>query len=250
VLAVLSSGCALSEDWEGLRAGTSSAYQELVMSRSPAAFLPLHDAPGTRQPQNLVAQTQPATVMGGVTFTGAAASFDGSGYIDLGAGYDFTGMSQFMIEAWVEPAPSGGSQPVVLFSDAMPNVAGLEGYQVVLVSGNQGQFQRGAGTSSCAATFPYQPGASLYLVVAYTATLAANEFNSSVFVNGEVVSPTGNCMTGLNDPALAQTGTLRIGADQSGSNDFSGLISEVAVYSGALEPGDIRNHYVVGNKGP
>jgi hypothetical protein len=216
----------------------------------PIAYFPLHDPPGAQQPLNLGARMQSATVEGGVTFTGGSAQFDGTGTIDLGAGYDFQAMAAFMIEAWVQTSPtSSQTSSQVLLSDATPGLNPLvQGYQVVLLGDGTGQFQRGAGIASCGAGFTYPRGQGFYLVVLYGPEDGPGEFNAQVYVDGQVVTPDGNCTT--VDPSLSQTSHLVIGADANGANHFSGVLSELAVYDTLLNPNQIAAHQAAGKSGP
>jgi hypothetical protein len=258
--AATTTGCALAEDWSSLKSGTSSAYQDHVLRDGPIAFFPLHDPAGSMLVQNLAGSQQPGSVEGDVSFDGRAATFSG-GYIGLGPNFD--GMMPFMIEAWVrvdeEPA-----KPFVLFSDATEGVPNVNGYQVLLDGNGMGSFQISMPTllpllptgATCSAAFSYTVGESVYLVFVY-AELEMNQYNLVVYRNGTFEGQ-GNCgLSGSgSNPTTSQMASLQLGdavgaVDSTfGLTEFTGVVSEVAIYSSPLTPTKILDHYATGMSGP
>jgi hypothetical protein len=244
MLALAACSCAVAVDWDGLRRGTSSAYEAAVMANTPYAFFPLHDAPGTTNPVNLGPEGVQGIVMGGVTFNGSSASFDGTGYIDLGADYSFSGskgLAPYTIEAWIAPSDDAPLMIQTILSEGTETSGGeLNGYNLTV---GPSEFGRGAGMSSCGVNFMI-PSGGYHFAGVY------DGMNSYVFING-VSAGASSCGSGNNPPLAQECGaSLLVGADPNMQNFFVGQISELAIYQTTLTPSQILNHYNAGMSGP
>jgi hypothetical protein len=264
VLLPLGTGCALAEDWDSIQAGTGSAYDKLIthdIAGVPLAYFPLTDAPGSTGAADLMSPTMyAAPVDGGVTFTGTAASFDGTGFITLETAgtYAFItgmpptpmGLGAFTLEAWINPAPPGGDGGtsgggIDVFGEGSADV----GYSVLIQGdeialGLNESAMNGCGTGGTT----FDPGQGFYFV-------GESDGNSTlaVYVNDSMMTE-GCDMPSLAAASMPTTAALLLGslegADAVGQVNFVGTISRVAIYDRTLGTDEISEHYMTGGSGP
>jgi hypothetical protein len=255
VLVPLATGCALAEDWDSIQAGTGPTYDNVVLDSNPLAYFPLNDAPGSTGALDLRTNTASPISDAGVTFTGTAASFDGTGYITLetAALYAFItgmppngmGLGAFSLEAWVLPGGQGDDAGTTtgmtdIFGEGTVDV----GYNVVLqgdsvtMGVNEGAMN-GCGTPMAS----FNPGQGFYFVGEYDGAEMA------VYINGTNMQ-VGCGMGEANGAGMPTTSSLLLGSDAAGDENFVGTISHVAIYSTGLPQETILAHYMAGGSGP
>jgi hypothetical protein len=219
---------------------TASAYNDVVVQSSPAAYWPLDDPAGSSTAADVTGNGHDASLFGGVTpgsppliTTGTSFSIDGTGYLaPQNSGALLTSPVSF--ELWAEPTAVGSYQTIM--SDEGDN--GSNGYGFRLrAEGSYWFVMGGAGYGEAASSAPgvAQNGQVAYLV----GTFDGSTLN--LYVNGVLAGTIASTRTpNSNLP-------LNIGRFPDGQEYFSGSIDEVAVYNHVLSPAEVLNHYCVGS---
>jgi hypothetical protein len=164
----------------------------------------------------------PLSVVG----AGNALSFDGvNDYVSIPhtsvAGLD----SQMTIEAWIRPSSNGVSERIVDDITA----GGSDGFLLDLVGGAPRII---VGSNAAGALSSLPSGNEWYHVAGtYDGSML------SIYVNG-VLEDT----TSASGPIPSNSFSVRIASDQSGGNEFSGVIDEVRIWNIALDSTHIRDN--------
>jgi trimeric autotransporter adhesin len=241
---------------------TTSVYEDVILADRPTSFWPLNETSGTLIHDVVGSNNGTCMNTSGLTLNSPGILYDqgvtqdtaiyfnstNDGYISVSYSAKLN-TPKFTVEAWLNmpvfpvagagvnmfplsmddaPAPNGWG-----FHIASPNAANppFEGW----VANSAGSGWTAVGTGTCI------QGAWAYYAMTYDGT------TFSVYTNGVFAASktTAYAQVGVNHP-------LYIGAYyDSGTADrfFQGSIAKVAVYSNALSPGQILNHYQVGATG-
>ena len=167
----------------------------------------------------------------------ASISLAGSASISFGDAFDFAGGTPFSLEAWVKPSAVDDISRRI-FSKETTDASGVQGYYL-LSNTTRLSFGLLRDDSYNTLTGPaLVAGQRYHIVVTYTGA------QMSLYVNGTLVNTTPAANILKDTPA-----TFMIGAKTGGGGTFLGQIDEPAVYSAALSPNTITNHYVMGTTG-
>jgi hypothetical protein len=162
----------------------------------------------------------------------------GTGYLDFGDVYDFAGDAGGSWELWFQPAMATVSYDRLLSHEVLDGgTNSREGWDL-LWSGTAFQFERWRGTLHDIVGVPsnqIDAGVTYHVVVTYDGTTL------SMFLDGQLLA---------SQPAALQLrppGTpFRIGMASFGNNPFYGTVDEAAIYSRALTPAEVWQHYDAG----
>jgi hypothetical protein len=161
---------------------------------------------------------------------GQAFSFNGSSWVQAASTPSLSPTAAITIDAWIQPQATASNRIVDKIT-----AGGADGYLLDLLSNHlrlivDGKSVSGSTTLSSGVTYH-----------------VAGTFDGStlnVYVNG------------VNDGSLVATTTiptnslpLRIGADQTGANRFSGWIDEVEIFNRALSQSEIQAIFNAGSAG-
>jgi hypothetical protein len=219
-------------------------YAQTVMSDHPLSYWRFGEASGTTA--NDSSGTTNGAYLGGYTLgaTGAiandsntAASFDGtSGYVSMGAAFNFADLASMSIELWVKPAPADGNYRRVVSKETMDG-NGREGFLMAYEGSNNLSFERFQSGAETAVGGSIAPNVYSYVVGTFDGTTMI------LYVNGAVVqsSPAPQAIASFTDSFAIATYSTQMAADC-----IHGTIDEVAVYDHALTLTRIQAHYRVG----
>jgi len=174
------------------------------------------------------------TIVGGVTFSpgmvGQAFNLNGTdAYVQVSNAPNLQITGQITLDAWINPTVTGGR-----VIDKI-TAGGSDGYMLDTLAGKTRLIIGGAILSG-ATTLP--TGVFTHVAGTYDGTTL------QVYVNGVL---DGSLTAGGAIPSNALT--LRIGADSTGANLFSGLIDEVEVFNTALTQPQISAIVLAGSAG-
>ena len=157
--------------------------------------------------------------------SGNAYSFTGASYLSVAnnAALNFTG--PFTISAWVQSSSFASSR----FVDKI-TVGGSDGY---LLDGLGGKLRVIGGAASAISTGNLATGAFVHVVGVY-----AGVGNTRVYINGV---DAGSSITDAGAAVVANTLSLRFGADSTGGNKLTGIIDEVAIFGRALTATEVAS---------
>ncbi|HZI33170.1 MAG TPA: LamG-like jellyroll fold domain-containing protein, partial [Candidatus Binatia bacterium] len=240
-------------------ASARADYQSTVLADNPIAYYPLNLATDTKQngggqylATDLSGNTNDGVYVniypGYNNVTGPSAyitngvAFDYLEYVDLSTGSN-TALLNFSntitMEAWVQPVSSTLSDADIIAKGYDSNL----GYDEVTLRANGGSYYGGtygpAGGKGVAGGT--QTTDWTYVVCTYNGT------NWNMYVNGELKATSPDTVGALDfpDPWAIGNGT----ADAANVRYFQGNISQVALYTNALTPGQVLTHYFVGKSG-
>ena len=236
-------------------------YQSTVLADTPLAFYPIN---ANVDPVGITATdlsgngnngtyngTDPEfnTVPGPSSFIPNALYFDGfTSFVDLSTGsnpalLNFSG--PITMEAWVQPAsPTVGSSPP---ADILAK--GYDGTNEMTLRAQGGYYFGGTYsdvTASGGAGGGVQTTDWTYLVSTYDGT------NWNLYVNSKLVgqsSATGGAINFTAPWAIGDGTTGTAGGNSGNLRYFTGNITEVALYTNALTPAQVLNHFCVGELG-
>ncbi len=236
-------------------------YQSTVLADTPLAFYPIN---ANVDPVGITATdlsgngnngtyngTDPEfnTVPGPSSFIPNALYFDGfTSFVDLSTGsnpalLNFSG--PITMEAWVQPASPtvGSSPPADIFAK------GYDGTNEMTLRAQGGYYFGGTYsdvTSSGGAGGGVQTTDWTYLVSTYDGT------NWNLYVNSKLVSQssaTGGAINFTAPWAIGDGTTGTAGGNSGNLRYFTGNLTEVALYTNALTPSQVLNHFCVGELG-
>ena len=218
----------------------SDTYGAAVYQSSPEIYWRLDDATGTAADDSSV-NGAPGVYAGGVTkgvtspvsgATGTAVTFNGSNGT-VGSSQSYVNPSTYSEELWFSTTTTRGGK-LIGFGNRQSGNSTSHDRDVYML--NSGQLVFGVNATPVTLTTPaaYNDGKWHHLV--------ATQGNAGMrlYVDGQLV--------GSNTTTTAQnyTGYWRVGGDAgvtSTSAYLAGTIDEVAVYSTALTPAQVRAHY-------
>ena len=229
-------------------------YQSTVLADHPLAFYPINSSvdPAGQTATDLSGNgnngvyngTDPEfnTVSGPSSFIPTALFFDGfTSFVDLSMGansnlLNFSG--PITMEAWVQPAsPTVGSGPP---ADILGK--GFDGTFEITLRAQGGNYYGGYYTNGIthAASGGIQTTNWTYLVSTYDGT------NWNLYVNGALVQAQPDSQGAFDFPTPWAIGD---GTSQTANRFFQGNITEVAIYTNALTPAQLLNHFYLGELG-
>ena len=164
-----------------------------------------------------------------------AASFDGrGGQVLIADIFDFAGTAQFSIEAWVAPAVFGVTYRHIV-DNRFDTPDGKQGY-VLFVREGELSFERYRNNIVEAAKVSSLPPIP---VDAFSHVVAVYDGESMLLYVDAVplaTSPAPQALATSPEPFV-------VGANGKGSNEFYGLIDEVAIYDFPLGQNRIQQHF-------
>ena len=234
-VSVASGDGSTSPDAEG--GDPNSAYGAVVSADSPVAFYRFDDPSDSNFAKDSIGLhnaniTSPGVQLGSPGLRGGAATFDGSGVLDVGDAFDFAGKQPFTLELWVRP--KGAQVQGQLIHKRDESATPFKGY--ILYGDNNGTSHFEAWGVDLSA-YSSDVLASTFSHVVVTVSYASGKGNATLFVNAKP-SPQGGFDNTLD---LADTPAhLRFG------NVFTGVLDEIALYDKALPTDRILAHYRAG----
>ena len=234
-------------------------YQSIVLNDHPLAFYPINSSV---DPTGITATdlsgnnnngtyngTDPEfnTVAGPTSYIPTALFFDGfTSYVDLSTGSNPTLLNftnQITMEAWVQPAsPTVGSSPP---ADILGK--GYDGTNEMALRANGGYYHGGAyNGADLGASGGVESTNWTYLVSTYDGT------NWNLYVNGALVqanAASGGAINFTAPWAIGNGTTATAGGNSGNLRWFQGNITEVAMYTNALTPAQVLNHFCIGELG-
>jgi hypothetical protein len=233
-------------------------YQSTVLNDQPLAFYPINSSV---DPVGITATdlsgnnnngtyngTDPEfnTVPGPSPFIPNALFFDGfTSYVDLSTGSNPTLLNfggTITMEAWVQPASStvGSGPPADILGK------GYDGTNEMTLRAQGGIYYGGTynnNTGGGNANGGQQTTDWTYVVSTYDGT------NWNLYVNSKLVAQGSDAVGAINFTAPWAIGNGTTGTAGGNSGDlrfFNGNLTEVALYTNALTPAQILNHFCVG----
>jgi uncharacterized membrane protein len=165
--------------------------------------------------------------------SGGCFEFDGvDDFINISDDPSFD-VTDFSIAAWVKPDESGRIQFIF---EAENETFPYPGYRLIIQADNRFYLQTEdfASPNSIGSTTTISPGTWYYVVGTFTNSTK----NLSIYVNGNLENST------MGDAPIPTVDYIHIGMDkESSTRFFNGSIDEVAIYSRALTPEEILEHY-------
>jgi hypothetical protein len=236
-------------------------YQSTVLNDHPLAFYPINSSvdPAGQTATDLSGNgnngtyngTDPEfnTVSGPSPFIPNALFFDGfTSFVDLSTGGNPTLLNfggTITMEAWVQPAsPTVGSGPP---ADILGK--GYDGTNEMTLRAQGGFYYGGTynnNTGGGNANGGQQTANWTYLVSTYDGT------NWNLYVNTKLVGQGSDAVGAINFTAPWAIGDGTTGTAGGNSGDlrfFNGNLTEVALYTNALTPAQLLNHFCVGELG-
>jgi hypothetical protein len=165
---------------------------------------------------------------------GTSVGFDGSdSAVSLANRFDFTGMTAFSLEAWIQPSFQGTFHEIGSRWQQPPDRAGFTWWQ----DGAGFGFERDA--SAMQAQLVAYDGAFVenqwaYVVATYDGTTMA------IYVNGKQEATT---TSAIATPEVSLTTLIGAANGDAGNATFLGNIDEYAIYDHALTPERVSAHY-------
>jgi hypothetical protein len=235
-------------------------YPGLIYSNTPLAYYRL-DETNTSQPCNdyingfngvynsTVLQVPGYSVLDPDT----AASFSGpnsyAGNINGSpAGIDFTGHTNFTLEAWVN-APAGQNDEATIIGKGIGAVGTTrtEQFSLDVASGTYRFFTTRNTTLYTVSAVSGPNGTWQHIVAVYDdqgLTTGGNGTNMYIYVNGVLEGQAKANPIGLNTTASAMSiGSKRTGNDPTYDGTFNGTVDEVAIYNYPLTAAQVQAHY-------
>jgi len=196
------------------------------MNDGPTSFIDLIPTAANGTASSGVVKNNTAGLLSGDA--NQSVFLNGTGYIEMGnlttnAKYNFTG--SFTLEAWIVPYSLNG------------RIIGKgNSYNLSLVNGK---------VRLCVGANCIDSITSLVLGRPYfiAATYYQGNNGARIFING--IQDT---VANTNVSPTTTTALLRVGADQDGNNNFTGIVDEVAIYGWNLGNQRILSHYRWGSK--
>ena len=232
----------------GAAGGSGQSYASVVMADGPLGYWRFDETSGSTAKDETsgghdgtftgpLGLGQPGAIVGE---PGASVHFDGTGYVDMGDAFDFTGASSFSLEAWIEP-----ESPIIEFefviSKEGPDGLGRQGYDLWAHQMYGVGFERFRDDVKDSANLDGVPPSSTEFTHV-VATYDGAKSTLVVYVNGTVVA-TDSTVNMLSD----NTESFGVGASESGGDAyFIGLIDEVAVYGYPLTEQQVVAHHFAG----
>jgi hypothetical protein len=215
----------------------SSAYRAAVLADSPIGYWRLGDGPGSTTCHDESGHGHDGTVSNGVTLGAAgalsndsdtAAQFDGTGAIDVGGTFAFSGNDVFTWEVWVKASVLDSAYRPFFSSMTFDNNGDpVDGTYMVSYShqGNTFGFERYKGGAATVALDTASLKVNVWTYIVATSS-------GIVYVNGSQTISTGG--TGNLAPYTADTlfGTL-----------LKGELDEIAIYDHTLSTNAVTNHW-------
>jgi hypothetical protein len=224
-------------------------YETSVLADGPSGYWRLGETSGTTA--SALTGTTNGTYTGSpalgvsslVGDTDTATYFDGTDdYVDLGDTYDFAGSSQFTVECWLNPTAPTAQYRRFVTKERYVNSSNRGGWYVSLASTVDGtpnrvvfgRFDGGAGNGIVFAATPLQAGRWYHIAATYDGT------TMRVYLNGVQDGTTASSLS-VEDHTIPLTFGRRQGTDY-----YSGMLDEVALYPSALSQTRIQAHYDAG----
>lgn len=230
----------------------SDTYGVQVLAAGPVAYWRMNETNGSVMHDYVGGHN--GTYKGGVILgqtgissydTNSAVLFDGSSayaQVPNSAGLN---TPAFSIECWVNPNQSGNQMTAIANQDS---VNGTDGYDLSVAAGSPDSWTFTVGATNLDIGFTPLNGSGGQTSQWTHVVATFQNSNTVLYIDGQMVA--------TNDPAVYPTWLtpntawpFYIGA---GNNDqstpayyWSGLINEVAVYSNALTPLQVEQHYAV-----
>jgi hypothetical protein len=159
-----------------------------------------------------------------------------------GTAVDFSGHTNFTLEAWVKgPAGQGDQSTIIAKGNGDSGTIASEQFSLDVAGGNYRFFTRGGGNSFYEADASVGPDGTWQHVVG---VYDDSEGGMSIYVNGQL-SGTGTTRSlGVRSSSNpVAIGAKHLGNDPAYDGYFTGTIDEVAVYHSALTADQILAHY-------
>lgn len=227
------------------------SYEAAVLAHRPLAFWRFDDAVNVPPPGGSATNSGSLGTPGNGVYLGTRTMqqagalagdadkcvfFDGSsGKLDLAQNAALNPSNTLTVEAWVMPVDGYNTTRSPISSRYIPSGQGY-GFLMYATAANQWQFRTYNGTTAFNVTGgTVQMGAWTHLVGVYDGEA------TRLYVNGVAV---GTPTTNLYAPNWVTP--LRIGGganEGTGSFFWPGLLDEVAIYSNALSPAQVLEHY-------
>jgi hypothetical protein len=176
-----------------------------------------------------------------------AVDFSGlNSYVGIiSTGPNFTGHTNFTVEAWVKGnAADQNDESTIIAKGIGANLTTrTEQFSLDVAGGAYRFFTTGGNTLYDADAVTGPNGSWQYVVGVYDDNVSSNMF---IYVNGvqegtHVVRPRGVNVNSTNFPI--SIGSKRTGNDPNYDGTFNGTVDEVALYNYALSPATIQAHY-------
>ncbi len=211
---------------------------------APDGWWKLNETSGTTAADSGLGQ-HPGTATGGVTWSGGAASFDGTSAVAT-SGRVLDTTRSYSVSAWVKLSTTSTGDQTVVSQDAVHNSGFVLQYDSTV---NRWLFaQLGSDSPVGWSTFiqsanPPTVGAWTHLVAVYDSGTGS----ATLYVNGAQAG------TGTGTGRYAATGALAIGRDLESDNPrafLNGQAGNVQVYQRALSTTEVSTLYGNGRSGP
>jgi hypothetical protein len=228
-----------------------TGYPGVVIGDSPVSYWRLDEGSGTVAHDYLsgndgtyfnVTLGQPGY---SVLDTDTAVAFSGlNSYVGNinGKAINFTGHTNFSLEAWANgPAGQADQSTIIAKGIGSGGTTRTEQFALDVSSGVYHFFIAGNNNALYEATATDGPNGTWQHVVGVYDDAGGQ---MSIYVNGQLQGQGGTRASGLNATVSpVSIGSKRTGNDPSYDGTFTGTIDEVAVYSVALNPTQIQNHF-------
>jgi hypothetical protein len=230
-------------------ADNTTAYSQVIQSDDPASYWKLDETAGTTATDTIGAANGTYTngpllnQPSGVKDANTAVSFDGSNdSVQAGNVYGYSGSSSFSVEFWLNTdAPSATLWRRVISKEG----TGGKGWDVYLAPtsyppANQLSLERWnvGGTSNAVGTV-----AGLLAGTWYHVVLSYDGSTMRLYLNGTLNAQASSALV-----EVSNTGPLVIGGSSDGTNFYSGLLDEVAIYPTVLSAQQVQEHYNAGKR--
>lgn len=224
----------------------TDAYGDAVRTDEPAAWWRFEDAEGTRtledatgrhHAQVLPRNDKPITIQWGIPgVSGHAAKLTiAGGFFEIGDVFDFAGLSELALEAWVQNESPAAEYETVFAKRVEISGDPQTGWIVFLhkpASSFGFQFWKAQNVNASTSLGPLPPGFH-HLVL--NATRRADGVEYAMFLDGELRDSDGKNVVEQDDT----TAPLRLGFN------WNGALDEMAIYEHALAAERILAHYKV-----
>jgi hypothetical protein len=219
-----------------------SAYDTVILSDSPVGYWPLSETSGTVADDlstganngaylnsPTLGQTPIALELGdSIVFSGVSSM-----QTPVSSGYGFT-TGSYSVEAWIYPTALSGFQEFI----------STQGYvRFLLTNANLQSYIDG--------TLAVSSPTNLSTDTSYHVVLTVDNvaLTTNVYINGALDTARNNSPSTIN-PDQTPVGLIVGSLDGFGTHQYSGNISNVALYAVALTPTQVLNHYNAGTTPP
>jgi beta-lactam-binding protein with PASTA domain len=219
-----------------------SAYDTVILGDNPAGYWPLSETSGTVA-DDLSTGANNGAYVGGPTLgqtpiameLGDSVIFSGTSSMQTpsSAAYGFT-TGSYSVEAWIYPTALSGFQEFI----------STQGYVRFLLSNTNLQSYIG-GTLAVSSPTNLSTDTPYYVVL----TVDNVALTTNVYINGALDTSRNNSPNIIN-PDQTPVGLIVGSLDGSGTHQYSGNISNVALYPVALTPTQVLAHYTAGTTPP